>query len=207
MILEMLCVGPLQANCYIVGCPETHKGLIIDPGGEPERILEAVERLGLQIEYILNTHGHVDHIAANAAVQEATGARLLVHEDDRGAVESPHPFWRAMVGGVEPSEPDGAIDEGDLLEIGTLTVRVLHTPGHTRGCVCLLLDDHLFTGDTLFAGGVGRTDLPGGDASALQQSLRRLRDELPPQTQILPGHGPASSMREERRTNPFLQAL
>lgn len=207
MILETLPVGPLQANCYIVGCEETQKGFIIDPGGEAERILAAVDRLGLEIEYIFDTHEHVDHIAANQAVKDATGATLVVHEDGREEVEHPHPYWSSMVGGVEPSQPDEGMVEGDTYEIGTLTVRVVHTPGHSLACVCLALDDVLFTGDTLFAGSVGRTDFPGGDMATLERSLQRLVDEFADETTIYPGHMASSSIGEEKRSNPFLQGL
>lgn len=207
MILESLTVGPLAANCYFIGCERTREGLVVDPGGDPERILAAIERLGLQIASILNTHGHVDHIAADAAVKRATGARVLVHAEDRELVERPHPFWASMVGGVEPCEVDDTLAEGDELQVGDLTVRVLHTPGHTPGGVCLSVDEALLTGDTLFAGSIGRTDLPGGSMPVLEESLRRLMAEVPPETRILPGHGPTSTMAEEMRTNPFLRAL
>ncbi len=207
MILETLCVGPLQANCYLIGCGRTREGLVIDPGGDAPRIIDAIGRLGIEVSLILDTHGHVDHVAANAAVQRATGAKLLIHEADRELIERPHPFWSAMVGGIEPSEPDGTLAEGDELQVGDLIVRVLHTPGHTPGCVCFALDDLLLTGDTLFAGSVGRTDLPGGSMPTLRQSLRRIRDDCDPATRVLPGHGPASTMGEEARGNPFLLEL
>ncbi|MBD3293573.1 MAG: MBL fold metallo-hydrolase [Armatimonadia bacterium] len=205
MILESLTVGALQANCYIVGCPETQKGLIIDPGGDAEAILEAVDRLGLDIEYIFDTHEHVDHIAANAAVRKATGATLVVHEAGRRDVEHPHAFWASMVGGVDPCEPDETMEEGDAFEVGTLTVDVLHTPGHSPAGVCLAVGDALFTGDTLFAGSVGRTDLPGGSMQTLEQSLRRLVERFDPETKVYPGHRGASTMGEEARSNPWLQ--
>ncbi|MGD9495756.1 MAG: MBL fold metallo-hydrolase [Armatimonadota bacterium] len=207
MILEELCVGPLQANCYLVGCSHSREGIVVDPGADAARIIAAIERLGLQVRYVLNTHGHVDHVAANAALRRATGARLLIHEADRELIERPHPFWAAMVGGVEPSEPDGTIDEGDELAVGQLAVRVLHTPGHTPGCVCFALEDLLLTGDTLFAGSVGRTDLPGGSAAQLRRSLLRLREQFAASTCLLPGHGPRSTMGAEASSNPFLLEL
>lgn len=207
MILESLTVGPLQANCYIVGCPETDKGFIVDPGGEPERILAVVERLNLDIEYIFDTHEHVDHIAGNRAVREATGATLVVHEDGVQQVEKPHPFWSSMVGGVEPSVPDETMADGDTFEVGALTVEVLHTPGHSPGCVCLAVDGAVFTGDTLFAGSVGRTDLPGGDMTTLERSLRRLVEWCEPDTEVYPGHRGPSTIAEEVRSNPYLQGI
>lgn len=207
MTLETLTVGPLQANCYIVGCSETKKGFIIDPGGDAERILAAIEHLGLEIAYIFNTHEHVDHIAANRAVKDATGAILVVHEDGRDQVERPHPFWASMVGGVEPSEPDELMAEGDTWEVGTLTIRVLHTPGHSPGGVCLAVNGALFTGDTLFAGSVGRTDLPGGDTKTLERSLKRLVEQFEPDTKVYPGHRGPSTIAQERQSNPFLRGL
>lgn len=207
MILETLPVGPLQANCYIVGCEETGQGFIVDPGAQADLILDAVERAGLEITHIFNTHGHVDHIAANRALKEALGAALLVHEAGRAEVEQPHPYWAAMVGGVEPSQPDEGMSDGDSYQIGTLTVRVVHTPGHSPACVCLAVDGVLFTGDTLFAGSVGRTDFPGGDTATLNRSLLRLIEEFPEETVIYPGHGGSSTIGEERRSNPFLRGI
>lgn len=207
MIVESLRVGPLEANCYVIGCERTSLGAIIDPGAEPERIIDAVERLGLDVRLMINTHGHVDHVSANADVREATGARLVIHAADREMIEHPHPFWASLAGGCEPSSPDAELAEGDELQIGDLRARVLHTPGHSPGGVCLLVDDALFTGDTLFAGSIGRTDLPGGSMEQLQQSLRRLREEIEPHVTIYPGHGASSSMGDEMRTNPYLQQL
>lgn len=207
MILESLVVGPLAANCYLLGCSRTGIGAVVDPGGDPDRILAALARLGLQVKCILNTHGHVDHMAADAAIKRATGAPVLVHEADREQVERPHPFWASMVGGVEGCEVEGTPAEGDELGVGDLTVRVLHTPGHTPGSVCLAVEDALLTGDTLFAGGIGRTDLPGGSMPTLEASLRRLMAEIAPGTRLFPGHGPSSTMAQEARANPFLQGL
>ncbi len=202
--LETLVVGPLQANCYLVGCPETREGFIIDPGGDASMILEAVERMELQARLILNTHGHVDHTAANAEVREATGAELYIHEADRAMIERPDAEWAALVGGAPACAPDATYAEGDVLQVGSLEVRVLHTPGHSAGSVCLSLGDLLFTGDTLFAGGIGRTDLPGGSMRELQGSLHRLLAEFASDTRIFPGHGPASTLSHEARTNPWL---
>jgi len=207
MILESLPVGPLQANCYLVGCPEARRGLVIDPGGDADEILAAVERLELDVTHIIDTHGHPDHVAANAAVREATGAALYIHPADRAMIESPDPMLAAMVGGMGALSPDGTCDEGDVLQVGSLAVRVVHTPGHSPGGVCLSVGDDLFTGDTLFAGGIGRTDLPGGSWPELERSLRRLLDEFPPHTRVHPGHGPSSTMAEEARSNPWLAEL
>ncbi|MCD6360337.1 MAG: MBL fold metallo-hydrolase [Armatimonadetes bacterium] len=207
MILDTLPAGPLQANCYLVGCPESLEGFVIDPGGEADRILDAIARLELKITHIFNTHGHVDHVAADDAVRRATGAALYIHAADRAMIESPDPMWASMVGGVTPCAPDHTFDEGDTFEIGSLRVRILHTPGHSPGCVCLSVGEELFTGDTLFAGGIGRTDLPGGSRPVLERSLRRLMDDFGPDTRVRPGHGPSSTMGEEVRSNPWLVEL
>ncbi len=207
MTLSTLVVGTLEANCYVVGCPETRRGFVIDPGGEPERILDQIESDELEIEYIFNTHGHVDHVAGNAAVRNATGAKILIHDAERNAIQKPQAFWASMVGGVEPSCPDETIDEGDSCEIGTLTARICHTPGHSPGGVCIAVDDALFTGDTLFAGSVGRTDLPGGSNDALVRSLTRIMRDFSPRTRILPGHRGASTLRKEALENPYVQNL
>ena len=207
MIVETLIVGPLQANCYVIGCPRTRNAVVIDPGGDAPQILEVIGRHELKVVYLCNTHGHVDHVAANAALQRATGASLLIHAADRQMIEQPHPFWAAMVGGVEPSHADGTLNEGDELVVGDLSIRVLHTPGHSPGSVCFALDNLLLSGDTLFAGSIGRTDLPGGSMSTLQASLRRLIAEFDANTRVLPGHGPVSTIGEEMRTNPFLREL
>lgn len=207
MILETLVVGPLQSNCHLIGCAETRQGMVIDPGGDAEDILAAIERLELCVTHIANTHGHVDHVVANDAIRRATGAELYIHEADRHMIERPSPMWAAMVGGVFPSAPDCTYDEGDVLQVGSLAVRVVHTPGHSPGCVCLSMGEDLFTGDTLFAGGVGRTDLPGGSWEQLERSLRRLMAEFGPDTRIHPGHGPSSTMADEVRGNEWLAEL
>ena len=207
MILETLPVGPLQANCYLVGCEETGEGFVIDPGGDADEILAAIERLELTVRCIFDTHGHPDHVAANAAVREGTRATLYIHAADRAMIESPDPMAVMITGGLDACAPDATYDEGDEIEVGGLTVRVMHTPGHTPGCVCLCVGDDVFTGDTLFAGGIGRTDLPGGSWPVLADSLRRLVDELVPATRIHPGHGPSSTMAEEARSNPWLAEI
>ncbi len=207
MILETLPVGPLAANCHVVGCPDTREGFVIDPGGDAPVIIEAIERLEILVRYILNTHGHVDHVAANDAVRDATGASLYIHEGDREMIECPDPDWAAMVGGWDASVPDATFGEGDILTVGSLQVQVLHTPGHSPGCVCLSVGGDLFTGDTLFASGIGRSDLPGGNWETLQASLRRLMAEIDPAMRVHPGHGPSSTMGEEIRVNPWLAEL
>jgi hydroxyacylglutathione hydrolase len=212
-VLSVLPVGPLQCNCIIVGDDASGEGLIVDPGGDPERVLHALGDLRLRCSAIVNTHAHVDHVAANAEVKRATGARLLMHADDR-------PLYQAMSQQVawlsgllpmpEPTPIDGTLAHGDLLQVGRLTARVLHTPGHSPGSVCLFFDGPeplLLAGDTLFASGVGRTDLPGGDTRALMQSIATHLLTLDDRTRVVPGHGWETTIGIERSTNPFLAEL
>ena len=199
-----------DANCYLI---QTETGyILIDTGIKNRRkqLEDAITDAGCKpgdLKLIIITHGHVDHVAANAEIQRATGGKLLIHEADRELIERPHAFWSAMVGGVEPSRPDGTLAEGDELHVGDLTVRVLHTPGHTPGGVCLAVENLLLTGDTLFAGSIGRTDLPGGDMARLMQSIRAQLWNLPAATVVAPGHGPLSTIGAEKRQNPFLREL
>lgn len=205
MQLEILPVGPLAANCYLLS--DGGQIAILDPGGEPERILARCQSLKVTPSLILLTHGHVDHIAAACAIKAATNATVLVHEGDRDFIEHPHPYFAQMVGGVVACEVDGGLADGQELTFDETVLRVLHTPGHSPGSVCFLTDGVIFTGDTLFAGSVGRTDLPGGDWETLLRSLRQIIDQTTPETVVYPGHGPASTIAEEMADNPFLAEL
>ena len=204
MILESLAVGPLQVNCFILGCPETKAGMVIDPGDEGERILERVLALGLKLATVVNTHGHFDHTGGNRLLVEKTGAELLIHEADlqllRRAAEHAAMYGMKAVSSPEPSR---TLIDGEELALGTLRFRVIHIPGHSPGGICLLSGDHLFCGDVLFAGSVGRTDLPGGDHEALIEGIRRRLLILPDQTVVHPGHGPGTTIGREKRMNPF----
>ena len=206
MIIATLPVGLIQTNCYVVGCEETKEGLVIDPGGHPERILAEVDRRGLTIKYVLNTHAHFDHSDANGAVVDATGAPLALHPEDR-------PLLAASGGAVlfglqaDPSPaPDLDLHDGDKLEVGTLCFRVLHTPGHTPGHVCFYEADEgaLFDGDVLFYRGVGRSDLPGGSWQELESSIKDTLFALPDETVVYSGHGQPTTIGEEKRLNPWL---
>jgi glyoxylase-like metal-dependent hydrolase (beta-lactamase superfamily II) len=186
MIVRQLKVGVMDVFCYIVGCEKTREGMVIDPGAEVDRILETARKEGLRIRYIFNTHGHGDHTAGNEALKSRTGAQVVRH----------------MLEGT--SGVDISLDEQETLQVGQIIFQLIHTPGHTPGAVCLYAQGQLFTGDTLFVGDSGRTDLAGGDRPTLGASIRRLM-ELPEDTVVWPGHDygpmPHSTLAWEKRNN------
>jgi len=206
MIIEPLIVSPFQANCYLIGCEETRQGAVIDPGDEAPRILRAIERLGLDIRHVLLTHAHIDHIGAAAEVARVTGAPLALHRSDL-------PLLKAGGGGAlfglptpPYKEPDMWLEEGDEIGVGNYTLRVLFTPGHSPGHVTFYAPQAgvLFDGDVLFAGSIGRTDLPGGSFETLMASIAHKLMTLPDETVVYSGHGPATTIGRERVSNPFL---
>ena len=195
----------LQTNCYIVGCEETKEGVIIDPGGNAKRILAEVEKLSLKIKYIINTHGHFDHTLANKEVVKATGAPLAIHSADAPMLtEGGGALLFGIIGKASPPA-DMMLEEGQVLTLGNIELKVLHTPGHSPGSICLYNEKEgmLFDGDVLFNMGIGRTDLPGGNYHLMMDSLQRLLT-LPDETMVYPGHGPPTTIGRERRSNPFL---
>jgi len=209
-VLRFFPVGVLECNCVIVGDQATGEALVVDPGGHPQLILRALAALGLRCTVILNTHAHLDHVAANAEVKEQTGARLLMHPDDDTLYQS-LAAQAAWLGGPEPAPRVAVVDEAlrddTRLRIGSIEGRVIHTPGHSPGSVCLLFDGVaplLLSGDTLFAGSIGRTDLWGGDGEREIDSLRTRLLPLEDVTRVIPGHGPETTIGHERRFNPFL---
>ena len=207
MILVPLPVGLIETNCYIIGCEATRQAAIIDPGGHAQRILSEVQRQGLTVRYVLNTHGHFDHTDANAAVVKATGAQLAIHPLDRPLLQAAGgASWFGMVGVPSPP-PDLDLHDGDELAVGTLCLRVLHTPGHTPGHVSFLEPTQgvVFDGDVLFYRGIGRTDLPGGSWPELLDSIERVLFSLPATTAVYSGHGPATTIGDEQRLNPWLR--
>jgi glyoxylase-like metal-dependent hydrolase (beta-lactamase superfamily II) len=206
LIVITLPVGIIQTNCYIAGDPETREAAIIDPGGDADEIVAAVKQHKLQVRYVLNTHGHFDHTDGNAGVVAATGAPLAIHPLER-------PLLAAGGGGAwfgVPTKPGPApsieLAGGDRLALGKLALEVLFTPGHTPGHVCFYerTEGVLFDGDVLFNGGVGRTDLPGGSWRQLEASIRNVLMALPDETVVYSGHGPATTIGDERRYNPWL---
>jgi hydroxyacylglutathione hydrolase len=205
LIVKMLCVGMLQTNCYVVGCEDTKEGAIIDPGGDAKDILAEVERLGLRIKYVINTHGHFDHTLANKEVVKATEAPLAMHSADVPMLtKGGGAFFFGMMGKASPPA-DTILDEGQVLTLGKIKLKVLHTPGHSPGSICLYSEEEgmLFDGDVLFNMGIGRYDLPGGNYDVLMDSIQKLL-ALPDETTVYPGHGPATTIGRERRSNPFL---
>lgn len=206
MIVKQLPLGPVQTNCYVVGCEETKEGVIIDPSAEPERILAVVRQEGLTIKYVLNTHAHFDHIMANEGVVKATGAPLALHPLDLPLLRNK---GGAMFFGLDapPSpEPTLSLAEGDEITFGKHTLQVLYTPGHTVGHVSFYEAETgiIFDGDVLFAGGIGRTDLPGGDYETLMQTISEKLMTLPDETYVCSGHGPVTTIGRERVSNPWL---
>lgn len=202
MLIKRLVVGPLEVNCYIIG-NKNSKAMVIDPGDEPDRIIELIKNNGFIIDYIVCTHGHFDHVGAIPDLKNATGAKVLIHEDEQEIYQAARDmaaFWGYEIENLP--DPDIFISEGDNIKAGDLNFKVLHTPGHSPGGICLYGEGLVLTGDTLFAGSVGRTDFYGGDMNQLKNSFGRLM-ALPEDTRVLPGHGPESTIGEEKRENPF----
>lgn len=198
-------MGPLATNAYIVSCPETSKAVIVDPGGDPQTISTYIRERSLEPIEIISTHGHSDHIAGVAALMREYGVGYTLHEADREMVKlsvEEAPFWG--MGTIEEPEIDRTLGEGDVIEIGKVRGTVLHTPGHSPGGISLLFDGFVIVGDTLFCRSIGRTDLRGGSMQTLLDSIRGKLFTLPDETIAYCGHGPSTTIGEEKRENPFL---
>lgn len=197
MFVKMFTVGMLGTNCFLVGDTENGEALIIDPGfdreSEAKTILNEIERNGFKVRYVVNTHGHPDHNGGNLTIKEFTKAPILIHEYDAPLLSNP--------------PADRKLRDGDLIEFGGIKLRVIHTPGHSKGSIILVGADAVFSGDTLFAGSIGRYDLPGGSLEEIKSSLKNKLLILPDHLKVYPGHGPVSTIGEERRSNPFLQSF
>ncbi len=204
MIFKRFVTGPLEVNCYLIADEETKEGCIIDPGDNGEELYRYIVSSGINLRYIINTHCHFDHVGGNKILKEKTGAKFAIHEAEKPLLE------RADVGAklwgfdidTSPS-PDLYLKDGDILKIGNIEILVIHTPGHSPGSICLKIEDIIITGDTLFAGGIGRTDFPGGSYEDIIKSIKEKIFVYPNDTKIYPGHGPASTIENEKIYNPF----
>lgn len=207
MFLERKPLGVYGANCYIAGCEETGRAVAIDPGGEPEEVEKILEENGLALSCIVLTHGHGDHIAGVPALKEKYGVDVYVHSADAELLRDSEKNLSDMMP-IEPVTIGGfiEIEDGETIGLGSLKLELLHTPGHTRGCICIKISDKLFTGDTLFKGSIGRTDLYGG-GDDLVESVKKKLLTLDPETVVLPGHGAVTTLRDEIATNPFIRNL
>jgi len=212
MILEQLLVGNMAVFAYIIGCEDTKDTAVVDPDGGVDEVLRFTEKKNLNITKIINTHGHIDHVNGNADMVERTGAKIYLHKDDVKIFDSfENKMFLAAVGGKPSPQPDVLLDDGDVINIGKVAVKVLHTPGHSPGGVCLIVDSNILTGDTLFVGGVGRTDLTGGDAKVLYRSITERLFTLDKQMVVLPGHhygtSKTSTIAQEIAENFFVRSL
>jgi hydroxyacylglutathione hydrolase len=210
MELEQIKVGFMDVFCYMVACPVTKEALLIDPGGHEEQLVDRLSQKGLELRYIVNTHGHPDHTCGNAKVKELTGAKIVMHEKDNELFTSPAGQERARQMGFSPSPPaDITVKDGDRIVVGEVSLEVIHTPGHSPGGICLLGDGNLFSGDTLFVGAVGRTDLPHSSMDQFMNSIEHRLLTLPDDTVVWPGHDygfrPSSTIGEEKQSNPWLR--
>jgi hydroxyacylglutathione hydrolase len=206
VIIKKLEVGPIMANCFILGCETTKEAVVVDPGDDADRILMELAKSDLKVKYLINTHGHFDHVGANKKMKEVTGAQIGIHPDDESMLGELSQSALMFGMSVENSPPaDFLLNEGDDVTFGEITLKVIHTPGHSMGGICLYTKGHLFAGDTLFAGSIGRTDLPGGDYDTLISSIKDKLLGLDEDTIVYTGHGPETNIASEKRMNPFLR--
>ena len=209
MDIVQIATGEMMVFCYLVSCPATGEAALIDPGGDEERLLEELQRRRLTLRYLINTHGHPDHTLGNARLKAATGAAIIMHRDDARWIATPEARAAFAYMGLPFSPPpDRTVIDGDMLPLGTLSLRVIHTPGHSPGSICLLAGGNLFTGDSLFVGAAGRVDLPGGSFPVLIDTLAAKIATLPDETVVWPGHDygetPTSTVGREKQENPYL---
>jgi len=205
MIIKGMPVGPIMANCFIIGDEESRLAAVIDPGDEPSEILKALAEEKLSLQYIINTHGHFDHVGANRKLKEVTGAEILIHSKDAPMLSKLSITAAAFGLRAENSPgPDRELNEGDIISFGKVILKVIHTPGHTPGGISIYTEGHLFSGDTLFAGSIGRTDLPGGDYETLISTIRKKLFTLDDKVIVHPGHGPDTKIGDEKSYNPFV---
>ena len=209
MDIEQMKVGYMDVFCYIVSCPVKKEALVIDPAGNEEDIVERINQNGLVLKYIVNTHGHADHTCGNEKMKDLTGAEIIMHEEDDKLFNSPEgQIMARQMGFALSPHADIFVKDGDEISVGDVTLKVIHTPGHSPGGICLLGDSNLFTGDTLFVGSIGRTDLPGASMSQFMNSINKRLLTLPIETIVWPGHDygdrPSSTIGVEKWSNPYL---
>ncbi|MDR4497968.1 MAG: MBL fold metallo-hydrolase [Candidatus Scalindua sp.] len=205
MIIKNVVVGPLEVNCYIIGCEESREAAIIDPGGDADEIIRVIQNEGLKPEFIINTHAHFDHVGAVRAIQEHFKIDFLLHKDDLFLIE--HLDEQVMQFGLDrvaKPEVNKFVKNGDNVSLGKMTIKTIHTPGHTPGGVCYYVDNNVFVGDTLFAGSIGRTDFPGSSYEQLIHSIKENLFPLGDSVVVYSGHGPSTSIGNEKTHNPFL---
>jgi hydroxyacylglutathione hydrolase len=203
--LYIVTVGALEANCYILGCDKTQKGVIIDPGADALTIKEVLDKSGINAEYIILTHGHTDHIGALFEIKQKTGAIVAMHSDDAEMLGDSGKNLSLYTGEMIKLPPADMILKGnETLTVGSLTLDILHTPGHTPGGISIKTDGSVFTGDTLFLGSIGRTDFPGGSFKTLIDSIKQKLLTLTDDTKVYPGHGSETTIKHEKLYNPFL---
>jgi hydroxyacylglutathione hydrolase len=206
LIIREIVVGPIGANCIILGCEKTLKAVVIDPGDEGDKILEQLTKDKLTLEYIINTHGHFDHVGANKRLKEVTDADILIHKEDAPMLGHLEEMAKSFGMRMENSPPaDKTIADGDKISFGEISLNVIHTPGHSPGGVSLHTDGLVVAGDTLFQGSIGRTDLPGGDFNTLISSIKNKLYKLDDKTKVYTGHGPSTEIGLEKKFNPFLK--
>jgi len=208
MILETIVVGALAVNCYLVGSATTHEAVVIDPGDDAAKIMAVIKNKGLTLKYIVFTHGHFDHSGAALELHKETGAKVLVNEKDAALLKNAaaQAAFFGMKANAAP-KPDGFLKEGNIVKVGELEFKVIETPGHSQGCISLYMKKQrmVFTGDTLFWGSIGRTDLPGGDYKTIIHSLKVKLGALPDDTKVYPGHGDDTTIGFEKQQNPYFE--